>query len=33
LVRYGLATVSSERHLATLERLFAAPRPQCLTNF
>jgi len=33
LVRYGLATVSSARHLATLERLFAAPRPQCLTDF
>jgi predicted acetyltransferase len=33
LVDYGLATLSDHTYLARLERLFAGPKPVCLTAF
>jgi predicted acetyltransferase len=33
LHRYGLAVVSDEKRIATLDRLFRAPKPVCLTAF
>jgi predicted acetyltransferase len=33
LVRYGRARISEPRHVETVARLFAAPRPLCWTDF
>ena len=33
LYTYGLADISNEKHLSTIDRLFKAPKPVCLTAF